>query len=67
VLHVDAVVLGAGPAGATVALNLAPFWRVLVIEKRACPGLRIGESLPAAGAHGIGPTSAHGKGPGKCA
>ncbi len=45
---VDALVLGAGPAGATVALNLAPFRRVLVIERAARVRPRIGESLPGA-------------------
>ena len=39
--------LGAGPAGATVALNLAPFRRVLVLERAVSPPARIGESLPA--------------------
>lgn len=42
------MVLGAGPAGATVALNLAPFRRVLVLEQNGFPVRRIGESLPAA-------------------
>lgn len=45
--RVDAVVLGAGPAGATLALNLAPFRRVMVLEREAKPTARIGESLPA--------------------
>ena len=46
---VDAVVVGAGPAGATFALNLAAMHRVLVLDRRAGPALRIGESLaPAA-------------------
>lgn len=45
--QVDAVVLGAGPAGATVALNLAPFRSVVVLEREAMPRARIGESLPA--------------------
>jgi len=47
-IQVDAIVLGAGPAGATVALNLAPFRSVLVVEQRARPAVRIGESLPPA-------------------
>lgn len=48
VITADAVVVGAGPAGAAFALNLAPFQRVLLLEKRAVPALRPGESLPAA-------------------
>ncbi|MFV3073763.1 NAD(P)/FAD-dependent oxidoreductase [Niveispirillum fermenti] len=45
---VDALVIGAGPAGCAAALNLAPVRRVLLIDRRAdCPP-RIGESLPAA-------------------
>lgn len=46
---VDAVVVGAGPAGTAFALNLAPLHRVLVLDRRAGPAIRIGESLaPAA-------------------
>lgn len=44
----DVVVIGAGPAGATAALNLAPFHRVLVLDRTREPSPRIGESLPAA-------------------
>ncbi|CAO3440263.1 tryptophan 7-halogenase [Azospirillum endophyticum] len=45
----DAVVVGAGPAGAAFALNLAPLHRVLVLDRRDGPAVRIGESLaPAA-------------------
>jgi flavin-dependent dehydrogenase len=48
-LEADILIIGAGPAGATAALNLAPLRRVLVVERRAEPGDRIGESLaPAA-------------------
>lgn len=47
---VDVVILGAGPAGAVAALNLAPFFRVMVIDKALHPISRIGESLPAAAA-----------------
>jgi len=42
-------VVGAGPAGAAFALNLAPMHRVLVLDRRDSPAVRIGESLaPAA-------------------
>lgn len=44
----DIVIVGAGPAGATAALNLAPFHRVLLIDLRPTPHNRIGESLPGA-------------------
>lgn len=47
-IEADVVVLGAGPAGSALALNLAPFQRVLLVDKGEAPGLRIGESLPAA-------------------
>jgi flavin-dependent dehydrogenase len=48
VLDTDVAIIGAGPAGATTALNLAPFRRVLLIDRRSDPTDRIGESLPAA-------------------
>jgi flavin-dependent dehydrogenase len=41
----DAVVVGAGTAGATAALNLALFCRVLVLDRQRRPVWRIGESL----------------------
>lgn len=47
-MHFDAIIVGAGPAGATAALNLAPFHRVLLLEAEPHPRDRIGESLPGA-------------------
>lgn len=47
-MHVDVLIVGAGPAGATAALNLAPLRTVAVVERNAEPSPRIGESLPAA-------------------
>ena len=47
-MHVDVLIVGAGPAGATAALNLAPLRSVAIIERNAEPAPRIGESLPAA-------------------
>jgi flavin-dependent dehydrogenase len=45
----DVLVVGAGPAGSTAALNLAPVRRVALVEARAETPRRIGESLlPAA-------------------
>lgn len=46
----DVLVVGAGPAGATAALNLAPYRTVLLADAAREPVRRIGESLlPAAG------------------
>lgn len=48
-LEADALIVGAGPAGCTTAINLAPFRRVLLVERRAEVAPRVGESLvPAA-------------------
>ena len=47
-MHVDVLIVGAGPAGATAAVNLAPLRSVAIIERNAEPAPRIGESLPAA-------------------
>lgn len=48
-LEVDVYVIGAGPAGTTAALNLAPNRRVALADLHAEPCLHIGESLlPAA-------------------
>ncbi len=46
---IDVLIIGAGPAGCIAAFNLAPFYRVMVVDDRPRPGVRIGESLvPAA-------------------
>lgn len=46
--EVDVIVVGAGPAGATTALNLAPTRRVALVERRPDSPPRIGEALPPA-------------------
>jgi flavin-dependent dehydrogenase len=48
ILHADILILGAGPAGSTAALNLAPHHRVLMVERTPMPAQRVGESLPPA-------------------
>ncbi len=48
-MEVDVFILGAGPAGCSAALHLAPFYRTLLIDRNPMPKLRAGESLlPAA-------------------
>lgn len=47
----DVAIVGAGPAGAVAALNLAAFCRVLLVDRIAVPQPRIGESLPGAARH----------------
>jgi flavin-dependent dehydrogenase len=48
-LEADVVIIGAGPAGATAALNLGPLRRVLLVDRLAEPADRVGDSLaPAA-------------------
>jgi len=49
VRETEILIVGAGPAGATAAINLAPFRRVVLIDRRATIQPRVGESLlPAA-------------------
>lgn len=47
-MQADVLILGAGPAGASAALNLAPDCRVLLLDRLPTPAQRIGESLPPA-------------------
>lgn len=45
-MEFDAAIVGAGTAGSVTALNLAPFRRVVMIEREPKPAWRVGESLP---------------------
>lgn len=48
-IETDVLIIGAGPAGAAAALNLAPIRNVLLVERRPEAAPRIGDSLiPAA-------------------
>jgi flavin-dependent dehydrogenase len=47
-IDADVLIVGAGPAGATAALNLAPMCRVVLVERRKDSPIRIGEALPPA-------------------
>ena len=44
----DVIVCGAGPAGSVAALNLAPCWRVLLLDTQKAAVPRPGETLPGA-------------------
>jgi flavin-dependent dehydrogenase len=44
----DVLIVGAGPAGAVAALNLAPTHRVVLVDRREHSAPRIGEALPGA-------------------
>src|SRR5271166_2821869 len=45
-IDADILILGAGPAGAVAALNLAPTRRVVLVERQAQVSPRVGEALP---------------------
>jgi flavin-dependent dehydrogenase len=47
-IEADVIIFGAGPAGATTALNLGPTRRVVIVERRPGMPSRTGESLPPA-------------------
>ena len=47
-ISADVLIVGAGPAGAIAALNLASTHQVLLVDRRIAPTARIGESLPPA-------------------
>ena len=47
-ISTEVLIVGAGPAGAIAALNLASTRQVLLIDRRVAPVVRIGESLPPA-------------------
>ena len=45
-ISTDVLIVGAGPAGATAALNLASTRRVVLVEREKTSPARIGEALP---------------------
>jgi flavin-dependent dehydrogenase len=45
-IRADVLIVGAGPAGAVAALNLAPTRQVILVERQAQTAPRIGEALP---------------------
>ena len=47
-ISADVLIVGAGPAGTTAALNLASTHQVMLVDRRIAPTARIGESLPPA-------------------
>ena len=46
--EIDVFILGGGPAGCSIALNLSPFFKVMMIDRNAVAQPRAGESLPPA-------------------
>ncbi len=47
ILEFEVLIVGAGPAGATAALNLAPFRKVALVAPSTAVFPRVGESVPA--------------------
>jgi flavin-dependent dehydrogenase len=47
-IRTDVVIVGAGPAGAVAALNLAPTRRVILVDRQVQAVRRIGEAVPPA-------------------